>query len=221
MPCLIRVLARLQNAQNAPKGATDTLINTLPVQTISECLNEGEKTCPVCLNDMDIGDQVRNLPCQHLFHKDCVDEWLRVNASCPTCRTSIIGNDDTSTHNSGNNIVNDNDDNIGDSNHSNIAVATTTAATAANSDVFITSDDGSCHSTDVFIPEDSNNNEYNSTINNCSHRSNDIEMNRNVHVERMGMQSTDSRGSSSTDEVHIAETPISNGRIHGNRYRLL
>jgi hypothetical protein len=69
MPCLIRILARLQN-QNAPKGATDTLINTLPLVTISEPLIDDERTCPVCLNEMVVGDQARTLPCRHLFHKN-------------------------------------------------------------------------------------------------------------------------------------------------------
>lgn len=69
MPCLIRMLARLQN-ENAPKGATDTLINTLPLITITQRLLDDERTCPVCLNDMAIGDEARSLPCRHLFHKN-------------------------------------------------------------------------------------------------------------------------------------------------------
>ena len=97
MPCLIRILARLQN-QNAPKGATDTLINTLPLQNVTERLSDDDRTCAVCLNDMDIGEEVRIMPCKHLFHKDCVDEWLRVNASCPTCRWSIINRPDGNTN---------------------------------------------------------------------------------------------------------------------------
>lgn len=97
MPCLIRVLARLQN-QNAPKGATDAIINLMPITIITEELVRDDKTCPVCLNDMVVGEEARLLTCRHLFHKQCVDEWLRVNASCPTCRMSIINvpaSDDT------------------------------------------------------------------------------------------------------------------------------
>ena len=89
MPCLIRLLARLQNISEASKGASEALINTIPTTVITDSLSAEERSCPICLNEMEVGSEVRNLPCNHLYHKDCVDEWLRVNASCPTCRFNI------------------------------------------------------------------------------------------------------------------------------------
>ncbi|GLE01396.1 hypothetical protein PINS_up010226 [Pythium insidiosum] len=47
-------------------------------------------TCCICLLDYDLDDELRLLPCGHDFHVPCVDEWLARNASCPTCRKSII-----------------------------------------------------------------------------------------------------------------------------------
>ncbi|CAO1638597.1 unnamed protein product [Sympodiomycopsis kandeliae] len=46
--------------------------------------------CPICLGTFSEGERVRLLPCQHLFHQDCVDEWLiKVKKFCPSCRRDI------------------------------------------------------------------------------------------------------------------------------------
>lgn len=41
--------------------------------------------CVVCLGEYEAGDELRYLRCQHHFHKECVDEWLRRQGSCPLC----------------------------------------------------------------------------------------------------------------------------------------
>jgi hypothetical protein len=46
--------------------------------------------CAICISEFSPDDEVRLLPCSHYFHNRCVDEWLRINASCPTCRASIL-----------------------------------------------------------------------------------------------------------------------------------
>ncbi|CAO1616709.1 unnamed protein product [Parajaminaea phylloscopi] len=46
--------------------------------------------CPICLCNFEEGEMVRLLPCQHLFHKTCVDEWLiKIKKFCPSCRRDI------------------------------------------------------------------------------------------------------------------------------------
>jgi hypothetical protein len=91
MPCLIRLLARLQHLQPT-KGATEAIIDTIPLLNMTDTIlaEMADVTCPVCLNDMEVGQEARKLPCEHYFHKGCVDEWLKVNASCPTCRYAIV-----------------------------------------------------------------------------------------------------------------------------------
>eukprot|EP01035_Chromulina_nebulosa_P024948 gene24948-32508_t len=70
MPCLIRILARLQDPRLQAVRATPAVINSIPTVVIdAETANN---------NDAD---------------DKCLDEWLRVNASCPTCRKRIL--DDT------------------------------------------------------------------------------------------------------------------------------
>ncbi|WCJ39189.1 RING/U-box superfamily protein [Euphorbia peplus] len=45
--------------------------------------------CSICLSDYRAKDIIRCIPeCQHCFHVDCIDEWLRMRATCPLCRNS-------------------------------------------------------------------------------------------------------------------------------------
>jgi hypothetical protein len=47
--------------------------------------------CSVCLDNYGDGDVLRMLPeCGHLFHRECVDPWLRKHPTCPVCRTSPL-----------------------------------------------------------------------------------------------------------------------------------
>lgn len=47
--------------------------------------------CPICLAEFMEGEKLRVLPeCCHSFHSDCIETWLVSNASCPTCRHSLL-----------------------------------------------------------------------------------------------------------------------------------
>lgn len=50
--------------------------------------DDGEK-CTICLSLFEVENDVRRLPCMHLFHMDCVDQWLMTNKHCPICRVDI------------------------------------------------------------------------------------------------------------------------------------
>lgn len=51
-----------------------------------------ETTCTICYEDFKPGDQVTQLKCNeaHLFHTDCIIEWIsRGENTCPLCRADI------------------------------------------------------------------------------------------------------------------------------------
>jgi len=50
---------------------------------------DDDNCCPICLVEYSNGEEIRCLPCEHEFHKSCVDAWLGNNASCPACRHSL------------------------------------------------------------------------------------------------------------------------------------
>ncbi|XP_014210132.1 uncharacterized protein LOC106640572 [Copidosoma floridanum] len=45
--------------------------------------------CTICLCEFEEEENVRRLPCMHLFHIECVDQWLCTNSCCPICRVDI------------------------------------------------------------------------------------------------------------------------------------
>ncbi|GJN37898.1 hypothetical protein PR202_gb26897 [Eleusine coracana subsp. coracana] len=47
--------------------------------------------CAFCLSAVRDGDEVRELRCQHVFHRACLDAWLvRPRATCPLCRDRLL-----------------------------------------------------------------------------------------------------------------------------------
>nr|GMD13494.1 E3 ubiquitin-protein ligase RHA2B-like [Ipomoea batatas] len=46
--------------------------------------------CAVCLCKIEEGEEVGDLRCNHIFHRDCLDRWLATGRnSCPLCRTQV------------------------------------------------------------------------------------------------------------------------------------
>ncbi|KAL3638685.1 hypothetical protein CASFOL_016592 [Castilleja foliolosa] len=80
-------------SQNAGVGLDQAVINSYPKVTFSK---RGENwsydaVCAICLCEYRESETLRMLPdCRHCFHVMCVDVWLKLNASCPFCRSSPL-----------------------------------------------------------------------------------------------------------------------------------
>jgi hypothetical protein len=42
--------------------------------------------CAICLAKLESGDVVGDIPCSHVFHKDCLKDWLKQKNRCPLCQ---------------------------------------------------------------------------------------------------------------------------------------
>ncbi|XP_038633694.1 E3 ubiquitin-protein ligase Arkadia-like [Scyliorhinus canicula] len=62
---------------------------TLETCTEGKEASEVEEKCTICLSPLEEGEDVRRLPCMHLFHQICVDQWLATSKKCPICRVDI------------------------------------------------------------------------------------------------------------------------------------
>merc|ERR1712157_268876 len=47
--------------------------------------------CVICYNSIDINSPRRYMlaPCDHIFHRHCLEQWMDVKMECPICRMDL------------------------------------------------------------------------------------------------------------------------------------
>ena len=58
--------------------------------SIEDIESPTERECSVCLEPLKNSNELIQLLCGHIFHKDCVYKWISEKNTCPNCRKSII-----------------------------------------------------------------------------------------------------------------------------------
>ncbi|MCL7038192.1 hypothetical protein MKW94_026284 [Papaver nudicaule] len=75
-------------------GLSDSTIQSYPQVIVGESgrlPNPNDATCAICIADFQPNDTLKSMPtCNHCFHANCLEQWLRVNATCPVCRKSPL-----------------------------------------------------------------------------------------------------------------------------------
>ncbi|KAG8363258.1 hypothetical protein BUALT_Bualt19G0003500 [Buddleja alternifolia] len=77
--------------QSSIGGLDDSKINSLTqLVVLSENrrnLEPDSNTCSICLESYEPQDLLRSIAkCEHCFHADCIELWLKKNRTCPVCR---------------------------------------------------------------------------------------------------------------------------------------
>jgi hypothetical protein len=47
---------------------------------------ETDPSCAICICDFEAGQEVTAVGCRHLFHADCLTNWLEIKLNCPLCK---------------------------------------------------------------------------------------------------------------------------------------
>jgi hypothetical protein len=78
----------LQQMQDFKRIVPEEELAKLQVVAFSE-LQTDEKNCSICLDEFLAESQLYAIPCKHLFHKECLTDWVAENYKCPVCRGEI------------------------------------------------------------------------------------------------------------------------------------
>lgn len=74
-PSSFTALDRLQSNREGGAGNIDSPMAVAP--------------CSICMERMNSEQDIRCLPCMHMFHDRCVEGWLLSSRTCPSCRIAV------------------------------------------------------------------------------------------------------------------------------------
>ncbi|XP_062233872.1 E3 ubiquitin-protein ligase RING1-like [Phragmites australis] len=97
---LIQQLAENDPNRYGTPPAAKSAVAALPDVAVSADMMQadGGAQCAVCMDDFHLGAAAKQLPCNHVFHKDCILPWLDLHSSCPVCRFELPTDDPDHQH---------------------------------------------------------------------------------------------------------------------------
>ncbi|PON68227.1 43kDa postsynaptic protein [Parasponia andersonii] len=95
------VLDALQHhdtTHSGPLPAPQSAINKLWTFRVPDDMSDSKwNQCAVCKDKFETWEVVTELPCKHLYHKDCILPWLEIHNTCPVCREGLTSTDGISS----------------------------------------------------------------------------------------------------------------------------
>ncbi|XP_020966785.1 E3 ubiquitin-protein ligase ATL6 [Arachis ipaensis] len=91
----IRHLVATGRSRRGHRGLDPAVIDSFPTLEYSVVkihkIGKGALECAVCLNEFEDTETLRLIPkCDHVFHPECIDEWLESHTTCPVCRADLL-----------------------------------------------------------------------------------------------------------------------------------
>lgn len=91
------MIALSERLGHVSQGATEAQIDALPTHRYhvsrSRLTDTGSTAgltqCAVCLCDFEEEEEVKTLPCLHMYHPACIDRWLGEQRTCPVCKWDV------------------------------------------------------------------------------------------------------------------------------------
>lgn len=96
MEAFMTQLREQEMEKSGPPPAAKTAIANLKYVEVDKRIMEDIEMCEcsICKEDFILNQKVRQLPCGHLFHGECIVPWLSQHCSCPLCRFALPSDED-------------------------------------------------------------------------------------------------------------------------------
>ncbi|MED6119519.1 hypothetical protein PIB30_012710 [Stylosanthes scabra] len=85
----IQNLVENNSNRPGPPPASSSAIAALPVVRLAREQLASDPNCAICKDEFEVDGEVRELPCKHFYHCDCILPWLRIHNTCPVCRYEL------------------------------------------------------------------------------------------------------------------------------------
>lgn len=77
------------NVGSVSKGLSSNQIDKLPNIKYRKEKNSENYQCIICMEEFEEKEKVKLLPCGHIFHNNCIKQWLLKQKTCPFCKSEI------------------------------------------------------------------------------------------------------------------------------------
>ncbi|XP_069968787.1 RING finger protein 11 isoform X1 [Bactrocera oleae] len=86
-PSIRRPASNLTEEEQVKIAKRIGLIQHLPIGTYDG--SKKIRECVICMIDFCVDEAVRYLPCMHIYHVHCIDDWLMRSLTCPSCMEPV------------------------------------------------------------------------------------------------------------------------------------
>nr|GMD34338.1 E3 ubiquitin-protein ligase RING1-like [Ipomoea batatas]GMD35997.1 E3 ubiquitin-protein ligase RING1-like [Ipomoea batatas] len=81
------------NRYGTPPAAKSAVEGLPDIKITQEMLASDSSQCAVCKDSFELDEEAKQMPCKHIYHKDCIMPWLELHNSCPVCRYELPTDD--------------------------------------------------------------------------------------------------------------------------------